>query len=105
MAPALTGEAVVYEVAPAWAVTSDIDQRTGGSNAAILLLDQPARIETGRLWNDFDTAAALGSPDALSRFGTLTATWMPDKGDLIIHRVELIRDGAVIDVLAKGKPK
>lgn len=102
VAPALAGEAVVYEAVPAWVETSDIDQRAGGSNAVILLLDQQARIETGRLWNYFDTAVALDSPEALTRFGTLTATWMPDKGDLIIHRVELIRDGAVIDVLAEG---
>lgn len=100
--PALAGETVLYEPAPGWVEVSALEPRPAGSNAIVVLLDQQARIETGRLWAYLDSAVALDSPEALTRFGTLTATWMPDKGDLVIHRVELIRDGAVIDVLGGG---
>ena len=96
------GEAVLYDAAPGWVEAASVGAKPADSNAIIMLLDQQARIETGRLWTYIDTAVALDSPEALTRFGTLTASWMPDKGDLIVHRVELIRGGQVIDVLKTG---
>lgn len=100
--PALAGEAVLYETAPGWIELAKVEPKPAHSNSFIVLFDQQARFEKGRLWSYIDTAIALDSPEALTRFGTLTATWMPDKGDLIVHRVELIRGGAVIDVLEGG---
>ncbi len=99
---AIAGETVLYDAAPGWIEAATVEPKPASSNAIIILLDQQARIETGRLWTYIDTAVALDSPEALTRFGTLTASWMPDKGDLIVHRVELIRGGEVIDVLKGG---
>lgn len=96
------GETVLYDAAPEWVEVATVEPKPANSNAIIMLLDQQARIETGRLWSYVDSAVALDSPEALTRFGTLTAGWMPDKGDLIVHRVELIRGGEVIDVLKGG---
>jgi tetratricopeptide (TPR) repeat protein len=96
------GVTVLYDAAPGWIEPATVEPKPANSNAIIMLLDQQARIETGRLWTYLDTAVALDSPEALTRFGTLTASWMPDKGDLIVHRVELLRDGEVIDVLKGG---
>ena len=100
--PAWAGDAVLYQAAPAWIDVATVKPKPANSNAIIMLLDSQARIETGSLWTYFDTAVALDSPEALTRFGTLTASWMPDKGDLIVHRVDLIRDGEVIDMLKGG---
>jgi tetratricopeptide (TPR) repeat protein len=100
--PVWAGETVLYDAAPTWVDVAKVDAKPANSNAIIMLLDQQARIETGKLSTYVDTAVALDSPDALTRFGTLTASWMPDKGDLIVHRVELIRGGEVIDVLKGG---
>ncbi len=100
--PALAGEAIIYDAAPAWVDVTPVEAKAAPSREIIVLLDQQARIEKGKLWTYIDTAIALDSPEALTRFGTLNATWAPDKGDLIVHRVELIRDGAVIDVLSGG---
>lgn len=99
---AMAGETVLYEAPPAWVEVPPLDPRPAASNAVVVLLEQQARIETGKLTTYLDSAIALDSPEALTKFGTLTANWMPDKGDLIIHRVELIRDGQVIDVLKQG---
>lgn len=96
------GDTVIYDKAPAWVDAATVAPKKADANTIIVLLDQQARIEEGRLWTFADTAVALDSPEALTQFGTLTASWMPDKGDLIIHRVELIRDGTVIDVLKDG---
>lgn len=100
--PAFAGEAVLYDTAPGWVELAKVEPKPADSNSFIVLFDQQSRIEKGRLWSYIDTAIALDSPDSLTRFGTLTAAWMPDKGDLIIHRVELIRGGQVIDVLKGG---
>lgn len=99
---ASAGETVRYDAVPAWVDVAKVEKPAAGSNAILVLFDQQARIEAGQLWSYVDTAMALDSPEALTRFGTLTASWMPDKGDLIVHRVELLRDGKVIDVLAGG---
>lgn len=99
---AQAGETVIYDTAPAWVDAAEVAPKKADANTIIVLLDQQARIEEGRLTTYADTAVALDSPEALTKFGTLTASWMPDKGDLIIHRVELIRDGTVIDVLKDG---
>ena len=98
----LAGETVLYDAAPGWVEVAKVEPRKPNSNAIIVLLDQQARIEEGRLWTYADTAVALDSPEALTQFGTLTASWMPDKGDLIVHGVQLIRQGEVIDVLKGG---
>ncbi|HSF11874.1 MAG TPA: DUF3857 domain-containing protein, partial [Erythrobacter sp.] len=100
--PAWAGETVVYDAAPGWVDVAAVEPEATGSRDVIILLEQQARIEKGKLWTYVDTAFALDSPEALTRFGTISATWLPDKGDLIVHRVELIRDGKVIDVLADG---
>src|SRR5688500_19727292 len=34
--------------------------------------------------------------------GTIQATWLPDKGDLLVHRVAIVRGEQTIDVLGQG---
>jgi len=43
------------------------------------------------------------TPQGLTELGTLAPAWNPDTDQLTIHKVHLIRDGKVIDVLAGGK--
>lgn len=100
--PALAGEAILYDAAPAWVDVAQIEPKPVQSNEVLILFDQQARIESGKLSTYIDTAAALDSPEALTQLGTIAATWLPDKGDLIVHRVELIRAGEIINVLAAG---
>ncbi len=100
--PALAGEEVLYEPVPDWVAPKHIDLAGRSTNTPIVLIDQQSRIADGQLWAYTDTALALDSPEALTQLGTLTAGWMPDKGDLRIHRVELLRGGETIDLLAGG---
>lgn len=100
--PVWAGDTVIYDTTPSWVEIASVAPKTPQSRDVIVLLEEQARIEKGKLWTYVDTAIALDSPEALTRFGTLNATWLPDKGDLIVHRVELIRDGEVIDVLKGG---
>ncbi|MEL6708054.1 MAG: DUF3857 domain-containing protein [Pseudomonadota bacterium] len=96
------GDEVQYGPAPEWVELTDLSQREAEAQVQVVLLEQQSRIEKGQLWRYQSTAIALDSPQALTQFGTLSAQWLPDKGDLIVHSVNLIRDGEVIDVLADG---
>lgn len=100
--PAYAGEEILYADAPDWVEETSIDREGAGAEVAILVLDRHSRIEDGRLWTYQATAVALDTPQAMTRLGTLSAQWLPDKGDLIVHSVELIRDGEVVDLLAEG---
>ncbi len=101
-APVRAGDQIIYNSAPDWVDPSVVETSERSSNSAIVLLDHQARIEDGQLWTYLSTAIALDSPQALTQFGTVSAQWLPDKGDLIVHSVELLRAGEVIDLLADG---
>ncbi|WP_114520186.1 DUF3857 domain-containing protein [Altererythrobacter sp. ZODW24] len=100
--PAMAGEEVLYDETPAWVDVATVEASTDDQTDAYQLFERQSRIEKGQLWVYSDQAIALTSPQALTQFGTLTAQWLPDKGDLIVHRVDLIRGDEVIDVLATG---
>ena len=99
-APAFAGEEVHYQPAPAWIEQAQLPTVKPGP--PIVLYDNQQRIEEGRLWAYVDRAIRIDNPQTLTMAGTLQASWLPDKGDLIVHRVTIVRDGAEIDVLAQG---
>lgn len=99
---AIAGDTVLYGPAPEWATISDNAKLDTASSTALTLLDVQQRIEGETLKVYVDQAFKLGSPEALTQSGTSTAAWMPDKGDLTVHRVEILRAGKVIDVLKDG---
>jgi tetratricopeptide (TPR) repeat protein len=99
--PLTAGEQVLYEPTPAWVepASTPIDPK---STSPLVRLRQSVRIEDGEVWTYVETVYALSSPEALTQFGTVGAAWLPDKGDLRIHSVELLRKGQTIDLLANG---
>lgn len=101
-APALAGDTVLYGPAPKWVEVRDTARIDTASNTALTLLDVQQQIEGETLNVYVDQAFKLGSPESLTQGGTSTASWMPDKGNLTVHRVEILRAGAVIDVLKGG---
>lgn len=101
--PAIAGDQVLYDDAPDWVDERAIETEGRDTGDSIVLFDSQARIESGRLTTYIDTAIALDSPQTLTQFGTLSATWLPDKGDLTIHTAELIRGDEVIDLLGGDK--
>ena len=99
-APALAGEEVLYAPAPDWVEQSDLPtDRTG---PPVLLYDDQRRIVAGILSSYVDRAIRVDNPQMLQALGTLQAGWLPDKGDLTVHKVAIIRDGQEIDLLAQG---
>ncbi len=99
-APAIAGEEVLYQPAPDWVAPVELPQLRRGP--PIVLYDDQRRIEEGRLVSYIDRAIRVDNPQTLTLLGTLQASWLPDKGDLIVHRVSILRGDEVIDVLAGG---
>lgn len=93
---------MLYGPAPKWVEVRDAATIDTASSTALALLDVQQRIEGDTLKVYIDQAYKLGSPEALTQGGTSAASWMPGKGDLTIHRVEILRAGKVIDVLKGG---
>ena len=100
--PASAGETILYEDEAAWVDVADLPPASEGQGLPLRLVETQTRMEDGVVSTYGDIAFALDSPEALNSLGTITLEWLPDKGDLTVHRVELVRDGEVIDLLAGG---
>ncbi len=101
--PALAGDEVVYEAAPDWIEPVDLATVERDPSNSLVVQDTQIRIEDGRLWEYNDTVYRLSSLAELGQVGTLTAQWLPDKGDLIVHEIAILRDGETIDVVEQGE--
>ncbi|MEM8724658.1 MAG: DUF3857 domain-containing protein [Pseudomonadota bacterium] len=101
--PAMAGEEVVYEAAPDWVQPVDLAAVERDPSNSLVVQDKQIRIEDGRLWEYTDTVYRISSLQELGQVGTLTAQWLPDKGDLIVHEIAILRDGDIIDVVEQGE--
>nr|WP_298895812.1 DUF3857 domain-containing protein [uncultured Altererythrobacter sp.] len=100
-APAMAGEEVQYGEVPEWVGSVDLDAAIA-AREDVVLYDRQVRLDGGVVTRYTDIAYDINSTQALQNNGTLQFSWLPDKGDLTIHRLELIRDGEVIDLLEQG---
>src|SRR3569623_3545987 len=100
--PASAGEQVLYRPAPDWVVPAKLDTLLGGSEE-IVLLDRQRMLDHGLATVYEDVAVRLKTPDAVAKLNTLAMKWFPDKGDLTVHDLQIIRDGKTIALLAGGQ--
>ena len=99
---AMAADKPLYQPAPAWVRTAPaLDVAHLTDEAPILLrFDHQDRLEGASVWSYADIATRLASPEIVAQAGTLSLPWNPAKGDLIVHRVEILRGTQVVDVLA-----
>jgi tetratricopeptide (TPR) repeat protein len=97
---AQAGDKVIYAAAPTWVKPAPTLDLT--ATDANLLYDSQQRIEGATVTSYLDVAQRAVTAETLNGLGTLTFPWMPDKGDLIVHRVAILRGGEAIDVLKRG---
>jgi tetratricopeptide (TPR) repeat protein len=97
---ASAGDTVGFGPPPAWIVpAAPLDVH--GSDE-VVLRDQQLKFETNRVLDYEDTAMRANTAVSLGMLGTLKLDWRPSQGDLIVHRVEIIRGDQVIDLLKNG---
>ena len=101
-APALAGEEVLYGDIPSWVEKADIAGAVGKEGPAERLRDWQYRVEDGVVHAFADRAVRIDNPQALMSEGTLSLIWLPDKGDLTVHKLEIYRDGKPIDLIGQG---
>lgn len=100
---AWAGEEPLYEPAPDWIDPVDLSSVERDASNTMLVNDTQLRIVEGQLWEYSDYVYKISSLADLSSMGTLKARWLPDKGDLIVHEVSILRNGEMIDVIAAGE--
>lgn len=100
---AQAGDVPLYAPAPDWAVPADVKAAAAKASGPLVLYDVQEQIEGSSVTTYLDMAFKIDSPQALTQANTLSAVWMPDKGDITFHRAELVRDGKSIDLLSGDK--
>lgn len=98
------GDKPLYVPPPAWVKPAPPIDATHLTDAdpILLMIDQQQQLKDGEAWMYFDAATRIASPQVLTSAGTLPIPWDPSKGDLMIHRVEIIRGTEHIDLIAAG---
>lgn len=102
-APAIASDVPRYEAAPAWVAPAPEPPKADASGPLIQTLDQQIRLEGGvaTIYREFASRAL--SAEALAQLGTVKIDWQPFHGDLIVHRMDILRDGKRIDLLKAGQ--
>src|ERR1700709_1367636 len=72
-----------------------------GAQLRFLLMDQQLHFGPEGVTAYTETAVRVQNPQGLQAMSTVTLAWDPSMGSLTVHKVHIIRDGQVIDVLAK----
>ena len=99
---ALAGDKVLTGKAPDWVIPASLDGLDVERGPAELIFDSQHRLEDGVAYSYYDSAVRIDNSQTLVEHNTLSIGWLPDKGDLTVHRLEIYRDGEVIDLLASG---
>ncbi len=100
--PAWAGDEVLYADVPMWVDEAQLESEQVADGPAALLYDWQYRLEGGVVYAFTDMAYRLDNPQALMQQGTLSLRWLPDNGDLTIHRLEILRGNEVIDLVEQG---
>lgn len=98
---AQAGTKPLYQPAPAWVLPAPAIDPAKDDSAPRVILDQQQRLANGEVWSYVDTASRVTSQQSLLEAGTIILGWQPDEGDLIVHRIAILRGSETIDLLAE----
>ena len=102
---AQAGDKPIYAPVPDWVKPAPaIDASTVKDDAPLLLVvDNQQRLKDGEVTTYGETVVRIATTQVLDGAGTIKLPWQPDKGDLTIHRAEIIRGSEHIDLIAAGQ--
>lgn len=102
--PAIAGDKPLYQPVPAWVKPAPPLTASNAEDAPLLVrIDDQERLADGTVWSYRDVATRMVTPEIVAQGGTVNLPWQPAKGDLIIHKLEILRGTQTIDALAGGK--
>lgn len=99
---AMAGDKVLTGAAPEWVAQASLEGMDIKKGPPELIADSQHRMEHGVVHSYFDSAVRIDNSQTLMDQNTVSIGWLPDKGDLTVHRLEIYRDGTTIDLLAGG---
>lgn len=104
-APAVGQERPLIAPAPEWVEPLTIpapDPARANAPAQMLLLSSQTRFDGDVSESHTELATLIQQPQGLA-FGNISLPWPPDRAELIVHKVQLLRGGKTIDLLAGGQ--
>lgn len=104
-APSRAADTLKFGPAPDWVVQQVVP--TGSSKSsdapiALLLNDGQIRFEPGKMTSYSEFAMKLQTADGLAA-GNIAFPWQPATDTITINKLQIIRDGKIIDVLKAGQ--
>lgn len=99
---AQAAETPLYQPAADWVAAADAPLPPGDGTSPWLLNDRQILLEADKRSTFTDTAIRIQSADMLRNWSDMTFEWQPDRDDLIVHRIQILRGNAVIDLLGQG---
>lgn len=106
VAPAAASREPTLAPAPEWVQKVDLpapDQARAGAPFQSLLLSAQTRYDEASTEYYLEWATIIQHPQGLSVTGNIVLPWQPDRSELRVHKVHILRGGKVIDVLASGQ--
>jgi tetratricopeptide (TPR) repeat protein len=99
---AMAGDKVLTGEAPAWVSPASLEGVDVKRGPAELIADYQHRVDHGAVLSYYDSAVRIDNSQTLMDQNTVSIGWLPDKGDLTIHRLEIYRNGTTIDLVDDG---
>ncbi|AOH85429.1 hypothetical protein AWL63_17280 [Sphingomonas panacis] len=98
------GDKPLYAPVPDWVKPGPaIDASAIKDGDPVLLsIDTQQRMKDGQVWGYVESVTRAASQQVLDTIGTIKLPWSPEKGDLIVHKIEIVRGTEHIDLLASG---
>ena len=106
-ATAHASDTVLYQPIPSWvkpAPSIDAAAATDEHAPATVVFDSQTKLEDGQVWSYVDSATRVVTAQMLGQIGTVKLSWNPSHGDLIIHKLEILRGAQHIDLVKGGNP-
>jgi hypothetical protein len=101
-ATAVAGDKVLTGTTPDWVSPASLVGVDVEKGPTELISDSQHRMEKGVVHSYYDTAVRIDNSQTLMEQNTVSIGWLPDKGDLTVHRLEIYRDGSTVDLLKDG---
>ncbi|MEA3106892.1 MAG: hypothetical protein QOI88_1497, partial [Gammaproteobacteria bacterium] len=75
------------------------------TDAAVRILVHDRQFNFSRAFDEayFENLIRIQTPQGLATVGTISLPWKPDTDVLTVHKLHIIRNGQIIDVLASGQ--
>ena len=100
---ALAADALKFGPAPAWVHQQALPPaKTTQAPVQLLLDDEQISLEPGKITSYREGAMRIENSQGLAAAGNLSVVWQPETETVTVNKLQIIRGGKTIDVLAGG---